>query len=130
MNNPWCIFFLVQTFENHVVPSLFFIFNQFVFWISCFYHQWIGLFANFTFKCLPKEWTKIRRNFWLAFDLQPRLQTNKMNWSYWTCTSATFQKRIFRSGESLPTKAAFIIIFIIVLICTHNCVFNFFELFK
>jgi len=130
MNYPRGIFFLVQTLENHVVSSLFFIFNQLVFWISSFYHQWICLLANFALKCLPKEWTEVRRNFWLTFDLQPRLQTNEMDWPYWTCTSTTFQKRIFRCGESLPTKTTFIIVFIIVLICTHYCVFNFFELFK
>ena len=59
MDYPRVVFFLCETLEHHEVARGFIILDQVEGPIIGFHHQWIGCFADFTFKGPPKIRRKV-----------------------------------------------------------------------
>ena len=118
MNNSTCVLLLAETFKNKIITLWFIILNKIVLvslaLVLSFYHEWVGTFAYFTLECLPEKCTKVCWIFLLSFDVEPFLQTEKVDVTHRSCTFTGTKKRILCWSSNNPAESTLFVLFFLV----------------
>ena len=133
MYDSTCVFLLAETLKHKIITLRLIILNKIVLvslaLVLSFYHEWVSTFAYFTLEGLPEKCTKVCWIFLLSFDVEPFLQTEKVDVTYRSGTFTGTKKRIISWSSYNPAESTLFVLFFLVTLHDGFYLFKLFPFF-